>query len=62
MVPAQSGMDFIQELPAFLFGDASLEHFGSTSLVEFPFVDLVSLRTPDDAACFILIFGELLPV
>ena len=62
MVPTQSGMDFSQELLPFLFVDASLEHSGSTFLVEFPFVDLVSLRTPDDAACFILVLGELLPI
>ena len=62
MVPAQSGMDFSQELPPFLFGDAPLEHSGRTFLIEFPFMDLVSFRTPDVAACFILIFGELLPI
>ena len=62
MVSAQSGMDFSQELPPFLFGDASLEHSGSAFLVEFPFMDFVSFRTPDDAACFILVFGEPLPI
>ena len=62
MVPAQSGMDFSQELPPFLFGDAPLEHSGGTFLIEFPFMDLVSFRTSDDAACFILIFGALLPI
>ena len=35
MVPAQSGMDFSQELPPFLFGDASLEHSDHTFLIEF---------------------------
>ena len=62
VVAAASGMNFSQELPPFLFGDASLEHSGSTFLVEFPFVDFVSFRTPDDAGCFILVFGELLPI
>ena len=62
MVPAQSGMNFSQELPPFILGDASLEHSGGTFLVEFPFVDFVSFRTPDDAVCFILVFGELLPI
>ena len=62
MVPAQSGMDFSQDLPPFLFGDASLEHSGSTFLVEFPFVDFVSFRMSDDAACFILVFRELLSI
>ena len=62
MVPAQSGMDFSQELLPFLFGDLSLQHSGSTFLVEFAFVDLVSLRSSDDAGCFILVLGELLPI
>ena len=62
VVTAESGMDFSQELPPFLFGDAPLKHFGRTFLIEFPFMDFVSFRTPDDAACFILVFGELLPM
>ena len=62
MVPAQSDMDFSQKLPPFLFGDAPLEHSGSTFLIELSFMDFVSFRTPDDAACFILVFGELLPI
>ena len=62
MVPAQSGMDFSEELPPFLFGDAPLEHSGRTFLIEFPFMDFVSFRMPNDAACFILVFGELLPI
>ena len=62
MVSAQSGVNFSQELPPFLFGDAPLEHSGRAFIVEFPFVDFVSFRTPDYAACFILVFGELLPI
>ncbi len=62
MVSAQSGVDFSQELPPFLFGDAPLEHTGRAFLVEFPFVDFVSFRTPDNAACFVLVLWELLPI
>ena len=62
MEPAQSGMDFSQELLPFLFGDAPLEHFGRTFLIEFPFMDFLSFRTSDDAVCFILVFGEFLPI
>ena len=62
MVPAQPGVDFSQELPPFLFGDAPLEHSGSTFLIEFSFMDFVSFRTSDNAVCFILVFRELLPV
>ena len=62
MVPAQSGVDFSQELPPFLFGDAPLEHSGRTFLIEFAFMDFLSFRTPHDAMCFILVLGELLPI
>ena len=62
MVPSQSDMDFSQELPPFLFGDAPLEHSGGAFLIEFPFMDFVSFRMPDNAACFILVFRELLPI
>ena len=62
VVPAESGMDFSQELPPFLFGDASLEHFGRTFLIEFPFMDFVGFGLPHDATCFILVLGELLPI
>ena len=62
MVPAQSGMDFSQELTPFLFGDAPLEHSGRTFLIELSFMDFVSFRTPDNVACFILVFRELLPI
>ena len=62
VVPAESGMDFSQELPPFLFGDASLEHSGRALLIEFPLMDLVGFRTSPDAMCFILVLGELLPI
>ena len=62
MVDAESNVNFGQELPPFLFGDAPLEHFGLAFLVEFPFMDFVSFRMLDDAACFILVFRELLPI
>ena len=62
MVTTETGMNFSQELPPFLFGDAPLEHSGSTLLIELSFMDFISFRTPDNAACFILVFGELLPI
>ena len=62
MVAIESSMNFSQELPPFLFGDAPLERTGRAFLVEFPFVDLVSFRAPDYAECFILVLGELLPI
>ena len=62
VVSAESGMDFSQELPPFLFRDASLEHSGRTFLIEFPLMDFVGFGMPHDATCFILVRGELLPV
>ena len=62
VVPVESGTDFSQELPPFLFGDASLEHSGCTFLIEFSVMDFVGLRTPHNATRFILVLGELLPI
>ena len=62
VVPAESGMDFSQELPPFLFGDASLEHSGRTILIEFSLMYFVGLGTPHNTMCFILVIGELLPI
>ena len=62
MVPAESDMDFSQELPPFLLGDASLEHSGCTFLIEFSLMDFVGFGAPHDATCFILVLGELLPI
>ena len=60
VVTAEASMDFGRELPSLFFGDTPLKDSGSTFLVEFPFVDLVSLRTLNDATCFILVLEELL--
>ena len=62
VVSAESGMDFSQELPPFLFGDASLEHSGRTFLIEFPLMDLIGFGTSHDGTGFILVLGELLPI
>ena len=62
VVPAESGMDFSQELPPFHFGDASLEHSRRTFLVEFSLMDFVGLGAPHDKTCFVLVLGELLPI
>ena len=62
MVPAESGMDFSQELPPFLFGDAPLKHSGGTFLIELSLMDFVGLGMPHNTTCFILVLGELLPI
>ena len=62
MVPAESSMDFSQELPPFLFEDASLEHSGGTFLIKLSLVDFLGLGTPHNTTCLILVLGELLPI
>ena len=62
MVTTETGMNFSQELPHLFLGDTSLKYSGSAFLVKFSLMDFVSFRMPDDAACFILIFGDLLPI
>ena len=62
VVAAKSSMNFGQELPPFLFGDASLEHSGGTFLIELSLMDFVGLGMPHNTMCFILVLGELLPI
>ena len=62
VVPAKTGVNLSQELPPLLLGDTSLKDSGITFLIEFSFMDFVSFRAPDNASCFILVFGELLPI
>ena len=52
VVAAESGMNFGQELPPFLFGDASLEHSGHTFLIKLSLVDLAGFRAPHNTMCF----------
>ena len=40
VVAAESGMDFCQKLPPFLFGDAPLKDSGSAFLIKLSLVDL----------------------
>ena len=61
MVAAESGMNFSQELPPFLFGDAPLEHSGRAFLIKLPLVDIVGFRAAHNATCLILVFEEFLP-
>ena len=62
VVTAESSMDFDQELPPFLFGDASLEHSGGAFLIKLSLVDFVGLGTSRNTTCIILVLGELLPI
>ena len=58
---AESGMNFSQEVPPFLFGDAPLKDSGSAFLIKLSLVDSVGFGSPHYAACLILVLGEFLP-
>ena len=62
VVTAKTSMNFSQELPPFFLRDTSLKYSGSTFLVELSIVNLVGLRTPENAASLILVSGKLLPI
>ena len=62
VVTTETGMNFSQELPPLFLGDTSLKDSGSAFLVEFSVVNLVGLRTPDNAAGLILVLRKLRPV
>ena len=61
VVAAESGMDFCQQLPPFLFRDAPLKDSGCAFLIKFSLMDLVGFRSPNYAAGLVLVFGKFLP-
>ena len=61
VVAAESGMNFCQKLPPFLFGDAPLKDSGSAFLIKLSLMDFIGFRSPHYAACLILVLGEFLP-
>ena len=58
---AESGMNFSQEVPPFLFGDAPLKDSGSAFLIKLSLMDFVGFGSPHYAACLTLVLGEFLP-
>src|SRR4051812_30538564 len=60
VVATESGVDFCQKLPPFLFGDAPLKDSGGAFLIELSLMDLVSFRSPHNAACLILVLRKFL--
>ena len=62
MVTAEPSVNLVQELPSLFLGDTSLKDSGSAFLVELSVVNLVGLRTPDNAAGLILILREFFPI
>ena len=62
VVTAKAGMNFRQELPPLFLGDTSLKNSDSAFLIELSVMNLVGLRTPDNAAGLILILREFFPI
>ena len=60
-VTTESGMNFSQKVPPFLFGDAPLKDSGSAFLIKLSFMDFVGFGSPHYAACLILVLEEFLP-
>ena len=61
VVAAESSIDFCQKLLPFLFGDAPLKDSGSAFFIQLSLIDPVGFRSPNYAACLILVLGMFLP-
>ena len=61
VMATESGMNFSQQVPPFLFGDAPLKDSGSAFLIKLSFVDFIGFRSLHYAACLILVLGKFLP-
>ena len=61
VVTAESGVNFCQKVPPFLFGDAPLKDSSSAFFIQFSLMDPVGLRSPHYAACLILVLRKFLP-
>ena len=61
VVPAESGMNFSQKVPPFLFGDTPLKDSGGAFLIKLSFMDLIGFRLLRYAACRVLVLGKFLP-
>ena len=61
MMATEFGMNFSQQVPPFLFGDAPLKDSGSAFLIKFSLMDFIGFRLPHYTACLILVLWEFLP-
>ena len=61
MVPAESGVNFSQKVPPFLFGDTPLKDSGSAFLIKLSLMDPIGFRSPHYAAGLVLVLREFLP-
>ena len=60
VMTAESGVNFCQKIPPFLFGDAPLKDSSSAFFVQFSLVDPVGFGSPHYAACLILVLRKFL--
>ena len=60
VMSAESSMNFIQEVPPFLFGDAPLKDSGCAFLIKLSLMDLVGFRPLHNAMCVIWVIREFL--
>ena len=61
VVATESGMNFSQKVPPFLFGDAPLKDSGSAFLIKLSLMDSIGFRSPHYAAGLVLVLREFLP-
>ena len=61
VMATESGMNFSQQVPPFLFGDAPLKDSGSAFLIKFSLMDFIGFRSPHYTACLVLVLWEFLP-
>ena len=57
----ESGMNFSQKVPPFLFGDAPLKDSGSAFLIKLSLMDSIGFGSPHYAAGLVLVLREFLP-
>ena len=61
VVTIESGVNFSQKVPPFLFGDTPLKDSGCAFLIKLSLMDFIGFRSPHYAACLILVLGKFLP-
>ena len=61
VMATESGMNFSQQVPPFLFGDEPLKDSGSTFLIKFSLMDFIGFRSPHYETCLVLVLWEFLP-
>ena len=61
MMTAESGVNFCQEVPPFLFGDAPLKDSGGAFLIKLSLMHFIGFRSPHYAACLVLVLRKFLP-